>query len=314
MNNALALLDGAAGDWIVTAIVVAVFVVLGLRHFDRRQRIRAAVEGAQLTDAMEPSRRASFTAEFLETFQREPWPVRRILLEALRRGRPALPDLIEPIRGYRQYAEDPNDFLDRVALIAALAAIDSPRWNEYADAVRLDLASENAEVREHALLALNHIAHTDDEKRSVAAIAVERLRDDAEADVRATAAFVIEETGVPDDASRDALIRATGDDNAEVRLAATDAVGERQIATPEAIAALAHRCVNDEELLVRESAANGLGALGAAASSALPALEKLVGWVKPNHPDARDLAEAADRAIANVRGGEAAAGESNAPA
>ena len=124
------------------------------------------------------------------------------------------------------------------------------------------------EVREAAAWSLGQISSLDATAPLIAAL------DDQDHVVRGLAALALRQRGTTAAPARDALLARLGDPEVGVRMMAAQAIG--RLKDPSTIDALVAACkVPDQQVHVLRSLADALGAMGPAASAALPTLRDL---------------------------------------
>jgi hypothetical protein len=130
------------------------------------------------------------------------------------------------------------------------------------------LRNPGDEVREAAAWSLGQIPSIDATAPLIAAL------DDQDYVVRGLAALALRQRGTTAAPARDALLARLGDSEVGVRMMAAQAIG--RVKDPSTIDALVAACkVPDQQVHVLRSLADALGAMGPAASAALPTLRDL---------------------------------------
>jgi HEAT repeat protein len=124
------------------------------------------------------------------------------------------------------------------------------------------------EVREAAAWSIGQIRSLDATAPLIAAL------DDQDHVVRGLAALALRQRGTTATSAREALLARLGDSEVGVRMMAAQAIG--RLKDPSTIDALVAACkVPDQQVHVLRSLADALGAMGPAASAALPTLRDL---------------------------------------
>ena len=130
------------------------------------------------------------------------------------------------------------------------------------------LRDQADEVREAAAWSLGQISSLDATAPLIAVL------DDHDHVVRGLAALALRQRGTNAAPARDALLARLGDSEVGVRMMAAQAIG--RLKDPSTIDALVAACkVPDQQVHVLRSLADALGAMGPAASAALPTLRDL---------------------------------------